>query len=139
MGVEQAVLTHLKATAGVIALAATRGYLQKFPQDPTTPAFRVQLINESESGHLRGGSTTKPARVQVDAIASEGSGFDPYAAASNLADAISAALMSQAPIIANGLELKVTERPTRFAGYDPDERRIVRIVQDFLIWSKPMT
>lgn len=139
MDVEQAVLTHLKANAGVIALAGPRGYLQKFPQDPPTPAFRVQLINESESGHLRGGSKTKPARVQVDSIAAEGSGIDAYAQASALADAINDTLMSKPPIVVGGLELKIPERPTRFSTYDPDELRIVRIVQDYFIWSKPVT
>jgi hypothetical protein len=48
-------------------------------------------------------------------------------------------LMSQAPIVVAGLELRVTERPTRFSTYDPDELRIVRIVQDYMIWSRPVS
>lgn len=145
MTVEVAVRAHLLADAGVIAIVGTRGYTLKFPQQPTLPAFRVQLIDEQESAHLRGGATVKPARVQVDAVAAESSGVDAYAQASGLAAAISSAMMSHAPFVvsdgaspATALELKVIERQTRAPMYDPDELRLVIAGQDFMIWSKPV-
>lgn len=143
MTVEKAVRQHLVADSGVIALAGTRGYQMRLPQAPTLPAFRVQLIDESEHGHLRGGGATRLARVQVDAVAGESSGVNAYADASALADAINDAMMTQAPFVvsdggspATSLELKVVERPTRMAMYDPQEVSQVRIIQDYMIWSR---
>jgi hypothetical protein len=138
MRVELAVRTQLLADATVSALVGTRGYTQRFPQSPTLPAFRVQLIDEQEPAHLRGGSDTRPARVQVDAIAAEGSGTDAYAQATSLADAISAALMSKAPFVVDSLEVKVVERQSRAPMYDPDELRLVIAGQDFLMWSREL-
>lgn len=145
MTVEVAVRAHLLADAAVIAIVGTRGYTLKFPQQPTLPAFRVQLIDEQESAHLRGGSVTKPARVQVDAVAAEASGVDAYAQASGLAAAISSAMMSRAPFVVSdggspstALQLKVVDRQTRPPMYDPDELRLVMVGQDFMIWSNPV-
>ena len=137
MRVEVAVRSHLLADSAVIALVGTRGYTLRFPQSPTLPAFRVQLIDEQEPAHLRGGNDLRPARVQVDAVAAEASGVDPYAQATGLADAISDALMSQAPFVVGDLTLKVVERQSRAPMYDPDELRLVIAGQDFLIWSSP--
>lgn len=139
MTVEQAICERLLANAGVIALAADRGYLLKLPQSPTLPAFRVTLISGPEGSHLRGHGALVLARVQVDAIASEESSTDPYDAAADLAGAIATALMGQEPFISDDLELKVVEREARPVIYNADELREVMIPQDFMIWTKVLS
>jgi len=134
--VEVAVCSYLLANAGVLAIVGTRGYVQNLPQGADFPAFRVQLIDDLESAHLRGGSALRPARVQVDAIGEEDDGVDAYGQASALAAAIAAALMNQPPFVVDGLELKVVERISNPPVFDPTELAQFKIGQDFIIWAR---
>src|SRR5262245_52746973 len=112
MAVEIAVADHLLGDSGVVALAGNRGYVGKFPENFRQVGFRVTLVTEAGLGHLRGRTQTKPALIQVDSVAPEASGVDPYTQATDLADAIDAA-MGFEPFTEGGLEVAVTERPTR--------------------------
>lgn len=86
MTVEEAVIERILA---LNTSAGTRVFMLKLPQKLATwPAARVQLIDDPEDYHLRGGSALGRARVQVDAYAPESSGGDPYATVAQLADEI---------------------------------------------------
>jgi len=144
--VEIAVCDYLLANAGVIAIVGTRGYVQNLPQSADFPAFRVQLVDDIETSHLRGGSALRPARVQVDAIGEEDDGVDAYMQATKLAAAIGAALMNQPPFVVSlsdggspavvtDLELKVVERIANPPMFDPTELAQFKVGQDFIIWA----
>jgi len=145
--VDVAICTHLLANAGVIAIAADRGYVQNFPQSQDFPAFRVQAISDITTSHLRGSTALRPARVQVDAVGENGDGVDGYTQARLLADAIRAALMNQPPIevaISDGaspetlttLEMRVVERQANPPVFDADALDQYVVGQDFLLWAK---
>lgn len=134
MTVEEAVIERIKA---LNTSAGTRVWMLKLPQDPELPAVRVQLIDDPEGYHLRGGGLHR-ARVQVDAYASEADGTDPYAAARDLADQINgddagSGLSGGYWESATSPAFDVTGafRLDRAPSYDPDERRLVRIRQDY--------
>ena len=135
MTVEEAVCDHLLADPGVSALVGSRVYLMRFPQRPTLPAIRVQLISEPKDYHLRGPNNTTTSRVQVDSVSEEASGFDPYAEAASVADAADNAL-SGVQFITGGVEVTGSFRDTRMAMYEPDELRMVRILQDYMVWTR---
>lgn len=139
MTVEQALCDRLLADAAVIAIVGTRGYMLKFREDGSLPAFRVTLISQQEPSHLRGRHETRRSRVQVDAVASEDSSADPYEAAADLAKAIATALMGKAPFIADDMEVRVVEREAGPVIYHPDELRQVMVPQDFIVWSTATT
>lgn len=140
MTVEEAICTRVASLTAVIALAGSRVYLDKFPQSPTFPAVRVQLVDDVEDQHLRGPIGTKHARVQIDHCTQESSGTDPYAAAEALAEATKGdGLGTSASGIAGfkggiGSPAFVIEncRPVmRMRDYDPAELRVVTIRQDY--------
>lgn len=131
-------LAVLQRIVDLNTLAGSRVWMLKLPQQPVLPAVRVQVIDDLKDYHLRGGVTLGRARVQVDAYAAEGSGTDPYDTAQDLADQIngddagsglSAAQWDSA--ISPAFEVTGVFRIDRTASYDPDERRLVRIRQDY--------
>lgn len=139
MSVEQAIVAHLKADTAVTAIVSTRVYLLKLPQDPKLPAVRVQLISEPGSLHLRGVDSLYRSRVQVDALATEydTTNPDPYGTVTELADAIDAALAGQAFDSSDSpmsCRVRQIRRDDRIPFYDAEERRQVRIVQDYFVW-----
>lgn len=139
MTAEEAICAQLLATAGVTALVSTRVYQLRLPQGPTLPAVRVQAIGAVDFYHLRGGDVTERARVQTDAYAAESSGVDPYAQAVAVAEAIHAALNGQRFLVNDSpASLQVTGvfRAGRQAFYEPEELRTVRIMQDWIVWSR---
>jgi len=85
---EQAILERILALSAVTALVSDRVFMLKLRQGETLPAVRVQLIDEGESQHLRGGAGIFQSRIQVDVYAAEDTGGDPYASASEIALAI---------------------------------------------------
>lgn len=139
MTVEDAVIARLASLVAVTALVSTRIYLDKLPQEPTYPCVRVQLIDEQEEYHLRGGSATKRARIQIDAFAKEQSGVSPYALAATVADAIhgddaGSAMSGWVGLIASpALEILAALRVDRRRSYDPDELRVVTMSQDYQV------
>ncbi|MEO8678151.1 MAG: hypothetical protein ABI665_03840 [Vicinamibacterales bacterium] len=144
---EIAVCDYLLSNGAVAAIAAARGYVQKFPQSAEFPAFRVQLIDDIEQAHLRGGSATRPARVQVDAVGEESSGVDAYGQAVALAGAIEGAMMNKAPFkvtVSDGgspavqtvLELKVVRSEATPPIYDQAELNQFKVGRDYIVWAR---
>lgn len=137
MTVEQAVLSHLEADASVAALVGTRLYLLTLPQKPTLPAVLVSLVDDMSGHHLRGPAGTTPARVQVEAVAAAGSGVDPNAVANGLAEVIDAALDGvKFSVGSPALEVSGSFRQLRQVLYEADELRLVRVLQDYVVWSR---
>lgn len=140
---EEAIREHLVDAAAVAALVGTRVYQLVLPQGATLPALRVQLIGTTDFMHLRGGSgVLGRSRIQVDAYAAEASGVDPYAQAQALADVVQDALDGQVFTVSASQEsLKITGvfRRNRLPMYEPDELRQVRIVQDYIVWSRSLS
>ena len=132
---EQAIVDRLLATTGVTTLVGTRIYQLRLPQDATFPAVRVQLVDETQDYHLRGGSKTRRTRLQVDSFAQEASGVDPYAAVGSLAAAIETALSGQ--IFADGsMQITGAFLQTRQPLYESEELRLVRMLQEWIVWSQ---
>lgn len=141
MTAETAVIVHLSAASGVTALVGTRIYQAKLPQRPTLPAVKVFLVDEPEGAHLRGGSKTRTARIQIDVHAAEGSGVDTYGQATDVAEAINEAMLNKGRLLFDGgaLEVKITRRLDRRA-LPPiaEELREVMIQQDYAVTSREL-
>lgn len=137
MTVEEAVANHLAATSSVEAIVGERVYQLLLPQSPTYPAVRVQLVDEPGTPHLRGQDGLTRARVQVDGFV-ESSGADPYAAATALGDAIDAALTGAGFSVGGARQITGAHRMLRQVFYEAAELRLVRVLQDFVVWSRPV-
>jgi hypothetical protein len=138
MTVEDAVVARLASLTAVTALVGSRIYLDKLPQEPSYPCVRVQLIDEVESYHLRGGGL-KTARIQVDACARERSGVSAYGLAATVAAAIhgndaGSALSGWTDAIGSpAFRIFACLRVDRRRQYDPDELRVVTMSQDYQV------
>lgn len=122
------------------ALAGGRVYQLKLPQRPILPAIRVQLISDGTGYHLRGEDRARRSRVQVDVyVADEG---DAYTTAEALADEAHSMLVGEPFAVSDGgspeESLRVTGafRAARRALYEADELRLVRIQQDYIVWTR---
>lgn len=138
MTVEQAVVERLLGDATVAALVSTRVYQLRLPQSPTLPAVRVQLIDHPLLYHLRGGEQVSNCRIQVDAYAENASGTDPYDAAADVADAITAAMSGQ-QWSATGtppIDVVACFRIDRRPAWEAAEIGAVRILQDWNVWAR---
>ncbi len=121
-----------------------RVYMLKLPQQPTLPAAVILLVDDTKAYHLRGGSFSGRARVQIDVYAAEASGIDPYTEAADLADTIHgdeagsglSAFQGLAGGSPDGLFLTGVFREDRQASYEADERRTVRIRQDYFVYYR---
>jgi hypothetical protein len=119
--------------------AGSRVYMLKLPQRPTLPAVRVQLIDDPEEYHLRGGSTFGRARVQVDCYDAESSGADPYGSVNDLAaavngdDAGSGLSGWRGELGSPALTITGAFRVDRQALYEGEELRMVRMRLDFMV------
>jgi hypothetical protein len=136
--VEQVVRERLLADVTLAALVGTRVYMLKLPQKPTLPAVRVQLITEPRGYQLRGEDGAVRSRVQVDAYQYE-TATDPYDSVSDVADAASTALSGHRFTDAGSpvsLEVTGAFRQSRRVLYEAEEFRLIRISQDFIVWSK---
>lgn len=137
MLVEQAIREYLLDQAAVTALVSTRIYLDKLPQSPTYPALRVMLISDPKDYHLRGEDGLSRARIQVDAYQDERAA-DPYSAAT-VGAAVHAALSGTRFDTGESPGITVTGifRVARRRSFEPAELRLLRISQDFYVWSRP--
>ena len=135
-------LDRLLATSAVTALVSTRIYALKLPQDPVTPAVRVQLIDEPSEYHLRGDVGLTRARVQTDCYVKENvSGGNPYGRANTLADAVHVALSGQTFQNAGSpaeIEVSGCFRASRIVMYESAEFNAVRVMQDYIVWSRSL-
>lgn len=140
MTVEQAVRERLVGDSAVAALVGARVYQLKLPQKPTLPAVRVQLIDEPLFYHLRGGSRLIRSRVQTDCYVN-GEPSTAYAAVTALADAVDAAL-SACVFKAGGSPAEISVegvfRQSRGPGYEADELRLARVMQDYIVWWRKL-
>lgn len=134
MTVEVAAKAHLLTVAAVTAIVSTRIYQLILPMKPTLPALRVQLIDQPIGYHQRGPDGATRSRLQVDAYGSAAVA-DPYSAVLTLADAVDAALSGQV-FTSEGLRITGCLRNSRRVGYESDELRLVRCMQDYTIWSR---
>lgn len=135
MTVEEAITDRLAADAGVSGFVATRVWQLKLPQNPALPAVLVQLISEPQDTHLRGTLAQTVSRVQVDCYGRD-TGTDPYEAVSNVAAAVNAALVGQPPFTVDDRYVQMVRRISRRALYEGDELRLVRVTQDFEVFSE---
>lgn len=136
MTVEEAVADKLLTTGAVTALVSTRITQLIVPQHSAFPAIRVQLIDEPIRYHLRGNVDLTAARVQVDAFAKIGSS-DAYLSATTIADAVRDALTIEGWSVGSPSRLvQAAFLMSRRVMFESDEFRLVRVMQDFRVWSK---
>lgn len=134
MTVEAAIVAKLKATSAVAALVSARIYLLKLPSKVTYPAIRVQLISDREPKHLRGPIGLHEDRVQIDAYEAE-TATDPYGSAGSVAEAVNAALVFEGFTV-GAVRVQSAEQVDRRSMREADELNLVRILQDFKVWSR---
>lgn len=132
--VEAAVIARCLSQAAVTTISP-RVWQMKLPPKPVLPAGRVQLIGEAEFYTHDGTSNIFRARLQVDAVAEEISGQDPYAKAVQLARAYNGALSGFRGDV-NGFAITGIMRADRRAGYDADELKQVVVSQDYICWYR---
>jgi hypothetical protein len=140
---EEAVRTRILMLEDVTDRVDSRVWLAKLPQDPVLPAVLVQLIGEYKFYHLRGGMRLCWSRVQVDAYADEADGADPYATAIAIADAMQG---DEAGSGLSGWQGSIGSPPVihldgifceeRRPLYEAEELTLVRMMQDFRVWSR---
>lgn len=137
MTVEHAVRSYLLTVAAVTSIVSQRVYQLILPEKPTLPAVRIQLIDEPKDYHMRGATNETRARLQIDAYGSASAAVaaDPYAVVTNLADAIDDALSGQV-FESEGLRISGAFRNSRRVGYESEELRLLRCLQDYTVWSK---
>lgn len=139
--VESAVADILASSMAIQAIVSDRVYQLQFPQGPTLPAVRVQLVDDIPGYDLRGPSGLSIARIQVDAAAGPVSGGDSYQAAADLAAEIDAVLSGAAGSAGGspGVSISGMFREARRVQFDPDELRTVVVSQDYQVWWKSTT
>jgi hypothetical protein len=130
---EIAVRARLVATSAVTALVSTRIYTLKLPDTVTYPAIRVQLIDEPQRKHLRGPDGLTRARVQVDVYEREAA-TNAYGSLLGIADAVSNALVFE-PFTQGTVAVQSAERIDRRTLREADELNLLRVMQDFYVWS----
>lgn len=131
---EVAVLQRIQAVA-----PTARVYQLKLPQEATLPAAVVQLVDDIKEKHLRGGSDSGVARIQVSVYRSEASGIDSYNESETLIETIhgddaGSGLSAYTGVIGgspDGLLLTGVFFAGRRAIYEPDEFRAVGIQEDY--------
>ena len=113
-----------------------RVYQLILPPNVAYPAVRLQLVDEISRGHTRGADDLRRARVQVDVYGTEAAGYSAITAIGELA---SAALLNQAPryVESTGLLVVSAALESRRVIFEAEELRLIRVLQDFLIWSRP--
>lgn len=135
--IEILVADRIATWPAFVTLAGGRVWQLKLPQKPVLPAARVQLIDGPGSHHLRGTNALQRSQVQTDVYAHEagGAGVDGYTQADLVAHAVDAAL--------DGKRWAAGSPPVRVTGafrigrrvlYEADELRLVRILQEYVVW-----
>lgn len=114
--------------------AGTRVYMLRMPQGVTLPAIVVQLVDDIERPHLRGGNRQGEARVQVDCYVTERGG---YTALLALADAVDG---DDAGSALNGwkgtigaMKVEHIARITRAPSFESEELAVIRLRLDYRV------
>lgn len=136
MSVEIAVRARLLSETAVTTLVLARVYTQKLPDTAKFPAVRVQLIDEPQGKHLRGPQGTTRARVQVDTYVAEGAA-NPYGSLVSIANAVATALVFE-PFTQGAVYVQSAQRIDRRPLREADEINLLRMLQDFYVWSRPV-
>jgi len=141
MQVEEAIRSHLEAQAAIAALVRTRVFVEMLPQSVRYPAIRVKLVSDPKEHGLRGLITPTRSRIQVDSYQDEAS-EDAYGTANRVAEAVFDAIDGKRFTIGDGSppDLIVTaaiEVDRRSLTEQARDLQLVRISQDFYVWSKP--
>jgi len=141
--IEMAIADRVAGLPPVVAIAGPRVYLDRLPQSPIYPCFRIGLVDDLSGTHLRGPIGRGTARIQVDAFAEHVSGEDPYQTASDLAAAIHGDGLGQSASGLSGFLGTIGGSPglevlgcfpiDRRAQYDPAELRVVTISHDYRV------
>jgi hypothetical protein len=148
MTVEQAILARVLSLSTVRAITADRWWLTIYPQQPTTPAGRVQLVDDPAGYHLRGPDGTRRARVQVDTQVSEAAAanlaVNPYNLLTDLHGALEGDGKGPQASGLSGWVGEVGSPPFLIRGcftierrgprYDPEELQTLTMSQDYYVW-----
>lgn len=127
------------AAPAVSALLGDRFFQLRLPQSPVYPCGRVQVLYEPVLYTHDGPMNLRRAHVQIDAFDQESSGSDPYDAVTTLASAIDTAVSGYIGPMGDGspqLDVRGVQRLNRMPTYDPDELRVVRIIQTYDVWYR---
>lgn len=150
MTIEQAIRERLLSLVPVTTVFSTRIYMLSLRQNATLPAVRVQKIGgDRVMQHLRGGINLLESRIQVDLFFSEQAAANPYAEAMAAADAVHGDGLgtnatglwgfigdlggSPATLRVRNIQRALGPEPS----FEGEERRLVRVQQDFMtLWSR---
>lgn len=141
---ELAVIERLEDTAAVTAIVEDRIYDVELPQSTDYPAIVVQVINDPKSYHLRGPNAHSRTRVQVDCYVSKDpitDDDDPGATLTTLEQAIDESLSGQVFTVGGSPGGEVTgvlRVDRRKPPPSADELRLLRVMQDYVVWWKPV-
>ena len=139
--IESLIRDRLLSLGPVTALVVDRVFMLRVQQGATMPAVRVQEIDEDAPKHWRGPVGFVKTRIQVDAFAKT------YAEAQALASAIHGDGLGPNATGLDGFmgelggspataRVHCVDRALRRTGFEPDELRLVRIQQDYMVeWT----
>lgn len=142
MTIEQAFRLRILALSAVTAIAGQRVWVDETPQSPTYPLVLIVNVTDLQGQHLRGPDGVRTARLQTEARVRNIDGTDAKAQAVALSDAVHGNGHGTAASGVFGwigtigspsvrvLNVSADERRTL---YDAEERRVVRVVRDYLI------
>lgn len=139
---ELAVIERLEDTEAVTDIVEDRIYELMLPQSPTLPSIVVQVVSDPKSYHLRGPDRHSRTRVQVDCYVSETpltEDDDPGDTLMTLEQAVDDALSGEVFTVGGSPGAQVTGvfRVARQKLRDTDELRLLRSMQDYIVWWKP--
>lgn len=138
MTIAEAVRTYVLTLTPVTALVNQRIWTYRFEQKPTLPAIRIAQVSELQSGHLRGTTNLRWARIQIDVIATK------VKDAREVDQALQGAYANGAPTGLLGIDTWVGSPAVRIIvpktlGYlepdwEADELRLSRVTRDYQVW-----
>lgn len=144
----QAFLDHTQTLPALVALVGTRVHSVKYPQSPLYPAIRVSRSGQPDRDYTHDGdSGIIVSRYLIEVSDSEQTAVDndPLTSALAVANLLSAkpvdsgfsgfkGLLGVAPnqLLIGGMWLQ-----SQFEIYDPDELRVLRVVQDWRVQHCP--
>lgn len=141
---EQAIRERLLSLVSVTSLVSTRIYQLAIPQSPTWPLILVQLISEPLVTGVDGETTLRRSRVQIDVFVDVRPGGNPYTSAVAISDAVHGNGSAASPtglqhwkgdVGSPAFAIKGIERLDRDVRYEVDADRVIRIRQDYEVWS----
>lgn len=138
---ERGLRTYLLTLSGVTTLVSTRIYGLRLPQSPTYPAVRFQEVGKRQDYTHDGDSGLSWVRMQIDSVAREVSGTDPFETVKTLARAIKGSGTTPGlsgfrgtwGTVPNTVTVSGVFLISEFDTYEPDELQVVRRLQEYRI------